>query len=143
MTMIETDPVKFYVARFLFLAFAFVQWMVAIAVVAMHAFPDHEFLIPGLFVSLGFFFLYVFRIVTEKVKKVAIGKNKVVIMEGDRNSRFSWPEVKSVKIVPFLNLYRMKLRGKKNPIYFFPDREIDPALPLMEKNSVKGKPKQA
>jgi hypothetical protein len=75
--------------------------------------------------------------VSEKIKRVAVGKNKIVIIDGDKNSRFSWPEVKSLKIIPFFNLYKLRLRGKKNPVYFFPAKNIDPAFGLMAKDTSK------
>lgn len=133
--MIEASPVKVYVARFVFLAFALIQWLVAAVLLVRFDFSSKSFFISLLFITLGLVFFYVFLIVNEKVKRVAIGKNKIVIIEGDRNSRFSWPEVKSLKIIPFFNLYRLKLRGKRNPVYFFPAKNIDPAFGLMAKDT--------
>ena len=133
--MIEASPVKFYIARFFFLAFAVIQWLVAAALVIRFGFTSKSFFISLIFFTLGLIFFYLFLIVNDKVKRVAIGKNKIVIIEGDRNSRFSWPEVKSLKIIPFFNLYRLKLKGKRNPVYFFPAKNIDPAFGLMAKDT--------
>lgn len=138
MTTAEASPVKFYLAKFSFLVIALVQWMVAAALLLQLGFSDKHFLIFLFFAGLGLIFLYLFLLVNEKVKRVAIGKNKIVIIEGDRNSRFSWPEVKSLKIIPFLNLYRLKLRGMKSPIYFFSAKNFDPEFGLM----VRGKAKE-
>jgi len=135
--MIEASPVKFYLAKFFFLVFAFIQWLVAGILLIQFTFSSKSFFISLFFITLGLIFFYVFLIVNDKVKRVAIGKNKIVIIEGDRNSRFSWPEVKSLKIIPFFNLYKLKLRGKKNPIYFFPAKNIDPAFGLMAKDTSK------
>ena len=133
--MIEASPVKFYVARFFFLAFALVQWLVAAVFFMRFAFDNSSVFISLGFIALGLISFYVFLLVNDKVKRVAIGKNKIVIIEGDRNSRFSWPEVKSLKIIPFFNLYRLKLKGKRNPVYFFPAKNIDPAFGLMAKDT--------
>lgn len=135
--MIEASPVKFYLAKFFFLVFAFIQWLVAGILLIQFAFSSKNFFISLFFVTLGLICFYVFLMVNDKVKRVAIGKNKIVIIEGDRNSRFSWPEVKSLKIIPFFNLYKLRLRGKKNPIYFFPAKNIDPAFGLMAKDTSK------
>lgn len=135
--MAEASPVKFYLAKFSFLVMAFVQWMVAATLLFELGFSDKNVLISLFFFSLGLIFLYLFLVVNEKVKRVAIGKNKIVIIEGDWNSRFSWPEVKSLKIIPFVNLYRLKLRGMKNPIYFFSSRSIDPEFGRMAKGKTK------
>ncbi|MEX2232597.1 MAG: hypothetical protein WD824_10580 [Cyclobacteriaceae bacterium] len=137
MTMIEASPVKFYLAKFFFLAFAFIQWLVAAILLVQFSFSNKNFFISLIFITLGLIFFYIFLIVNDKVKRVAVGKNKIVIIEGDKNSRFSWPEVKSLKIIPFFNLYKLKLRGKKNFIYFFPAKNIDPAFGLMATDTSK------
>lgn len=135
--MIEASPVKFYLAKFFFLAFAFIQWLVAAILLVQFSFSNKNFFISLIFITLGLIFFYIFLIVNDKVKRVAVGKNKIVIIEGDKNSRFSWPEVKSLKIIPFFNLYKLKLRGKKNFIYFFPAKNIDPAFGLMATDTSK------
>ena len=137
MTMIEASPVKFYLAKFFFLVFAFIQWLVAAVLLIQFSFSNQNFFISLVFVTLGLIFFYIFLVVNDKVKRVAIGKNKIVIIEGDKNSRFSWPEVKSLKIIPFFNVYKLRLRGKKSPIYFFPAKNIDPAFGLMAKDTSK------
>jgi hypothetical protein len=137
MTMIEASPLKFYLAKFFFLIFASIQWLVAGILLIQFHFSNRNFFISLVFITLGLIFFYIFLIVNDKVKRVAIGKNKIVIIDGDKNSRFSWPEVKSLKIIPFFNLYKLKLRGKKNPIYFFPARNIDPAFGLMARDTSK------
>ncbi len=133
--MIEASPLKFYLAKFFFLAFACVQFLAASILLIQFHFSNKNFFISLIFITLGLIFFYFFLIVNEKVKRVAIGKNKIVIIERDKNSRFSWPEVKSLKVIPFFNLYKLKLRGKKNPIYFFPARNIDPAFGLLVKDT--------
>jgi hypothetical protein len=78
-----------------------------------------------------------YLLITDKVRRVAIGKNKIIVTEGDRNIRFEWPEVKSLKIIPYLNLYKLKLKGKRGHIYFFPSQNIDPAFGLLSKDTSK------
>lgn len=137
MAMIEANPAKFYLAKFFFLVFAFIQWLAAAILLIRFEFTNKNFFISLIFITLGLVFFYIFLIVNDKVKRVAVGRNKIVIIEGDKNLRFSWPEVKSLKIIPFFNLYKLKLRGKKNPIYFFPAKNIDPAFGLMAKDTSK------
>ena len=78
-----------------------------------------------------------YLLITDRVRRVAIGKNKIIVTEGDRNIRFEWPEVKSLRIIPYLNLYKLKLKGKRGYIYFFPSQNIDPAFGLMSKDTSK------
>jgi hypothetical protein len=133
--MIEASPLKFYLAKFLFLIFALIQWVVSAILLVQFRFSDKNFFVALIFITFGLVFFYIFLVVNDKVKRVAIGKNKIVVIDGDRNLRFSWPEVKSLKIIPFFNLYKLKLRGKKNPIYFFPAKNIDPAFGLIAKDT--------
>src|SRR5688500_9523633 len=135
--MIEASPVKFYLAKFFFLVFALIQWLVAGILLIQFSFTNKNFFISLVFFTLGLIFFYMFLVVNDKVKRVAVGKNKIVIIEGDKNSRFSWTEVKSLQIIPFFNLYKLKLRGKRNPIYFFPAKNIDPAFGLMARDTSK------
>jgi hypothetical protein len=137
MPMIEANPVKFYVAKFFFLFFALIQWLAAATLLIRFNFNSKNFFISLVFITLGLIFFFIFLLVSEKIKRVAVGKNKIVIIDGDKNSRFSWPEVKSLKIIPFFNLYKLRLRGKKNPVYFFPAKNIDPAFGLMAKDTSK------
>jgi hypothetical protein len=135
--MIEANPVKFYVAKYFFLAFAFIQMLAALALVTQFGLTNKVFFVSLLFITMSTIFFAMFIVVTQKVRRVAIGKNKIVVIEGDRNMRFSWPEVKSLKIIPFFNLYKLKIRGKKKSIYFFPSKNIDPAFGLLAKDTSK------
>jgi len=137
MAMIEANPFKFYLAKYFFLAFALIQWLLSIIILMRFEFTSKTFFVALIFVTLGLLFFFLFLIVTDKIRRVAIGKNKIVVIEGERNIRFAWPEVKSLKIIPFLNLYRLKIKGKRNSIYFFPSRNIDPAFGLLAKDTSK------
>lgn len=135
MAMIEANPAKFYLAKFFFLAFSGIQWLAAAILLVELEFSNKNVFIALVLITLGLISFYVFLVVNDKVKRVAVGKNKIVVIEGDKNSRFSWPEVKSLRIIPFFNLYKLKLRGKKDPIYFFPAKNIDPAFGLLAKDT--------
>jgi hypothetical protein len=135
--MIEASPTKYYVAKYFFLGFAFIQMVVAFSLMMQFGLNNKVFFVSLLFITMSLIFLLIFFLVTQKVRRVAIGKNKIVIIEGDRNMRFTWPEVKSLKIIPFFNLYKLKLRGKKKPVYFFPSKNIDPAFGLLAKDTSK------
>lgn len=135
--MIEANPVKFYLAKYFFLAFAIIQWTVGGLIIFDRPFNAENFFYALFFFTLGLIFLFVFSLISDKIRRVAVGKNKIIVLEGHRNIRFEWPEVKSLKIVPVLNLYKLKIRGKKGSIYFFPSRNIDPAFGLMSKDTSK------
>lgn len=135
--MVEANPAKFYFAKYFFLGFAFIQWIVAASLLLRFEFSAKNFFISLIFFTLGLTLLIIFSIVSEKIKRVAIGKNKIVILEGHRNTRFEWPEVKSIKIIPLVHLYKLRIKGKKDPIYFFPSENIDPAFGILAKDTSK------
>jgi hypothetical protein len=137
MGMIEANPVKFYVAKYFFLAFAFVQMLVGGIILIRFEFSPKTFFVALIFLTFGLSLLFLYFLINDKMRRVAIGKNKIVIIEGDRNIRFAWPEVKSLKIIPFFNVYRLRIKGKRNSIYFFPSRNIDPAFGLLAKDTSK------
>lgn len=135
--MVEANPLKYYTAKYFFLGFSVLQWLVAAVILVRYPVDAKTFFVALVFLTTGSIFFLLFLIVTDKMKRVAVGKNKIIVIEGDRNVRFGWPEVKSLRIVPFLNLYKLKLKGKKGFIYFFPAQHIDPAFGLLTKDTSK------
>jgi hypothetical protein len=133
--MVEANPVKFYLAKFLFLGFSLVQWLVAATILLRFGFESKNFFVALIFITLGMVFFYIFLVISGQIKRVAVGKNKIVIIEGDRNMRFDWPEVKSLKLIPIFHVYKLKIKGKRNPIYFFPSKNVDPAFGLLAKDT--------
>lgn len=133
--MVEANPVKFYLAKFFFLGFSLIQWLVAAAVLIRFGLGGSNFIVALAFIMLGGAFFFIFFLINDKIKRVAVGKNKIVIIEGEKNVRFDWPEVKSLRLIPFFNLYKLKIRGKRNPIYFFPSKNVDPAFGLLARDT--------
>lgn len=136
--MTEASPVKFYFAKYLFLIIAVMLWIGGGLIIFNWEFTAKTFFVSVVFFTIGLIFLFIFSLISDKIRRVAVGKNKIVILEGHRNIRFEWPEVKSLKIVPFFNLYKLKIRGKKGSIYFFPSRNIDASFGgLMSRDTSK------
>jgi hypothetical protein len=133
--MVEANPVKFYLAKFFFLAISIIQWLVSATILFKFDFSHKNFFVALLFFTFGLIFFLIFLLISDKIKRVAVGKNKIVIIDGDRNMRFDWPEVKSLKLIPVFNVYKLKIRGKRNPIYFFPSKNVDPAFGLLAKDT--------
>jgi hypothetical protein len=133
--MVEANPAKFYVAKFFFLVMSVIQLIVASSILIRFPFNAKNFFVALLLITFGLIFLTIFLVLNAKIKRVAVGKKKIVVIEGDRNIRFEWPEVKSLELIPYFNVYKMKIRGKRNPIYFFPSKNIDPAFGLIAKDT--------
>lgn len=117
--MVEANPVKFYIARYFLLVMAFIQWSLGILLLYFEGFTMGTVAISVLFFAFGILLVVLNNVVSDKIKRVAVGDEKIVVLEEDHYLRFEWPEVKSLRIVPFLNLCKVKFRGKKGTFYFF------------------------
>jgi hypothetical protein len=122
--MKEASLVKFYFAKYFFLAFGLLQWLISALILFRQGhIPRSQFAAFVVF-TMGLVFVSLFLLTANKIKRVAITKNKIVVL-GNREQRFEWPEVKSIKNVPYINAYRLKIKGQKQ-IYFFPDQSTTP-----------------
>lgn len=133
----QASPVKFYFAKFFFLGFALLQWTVAYALASQFENTPKNTAAVFIFISLGCIFFVVFFFLTEVMRRVAIGKDKVVVIEMGKNQTIEWPEIKSIKIIPVFNIYKMKLKTRKKPIYFLPSKNIEPAYDLLAEDTSK------
>lgn len=135
--MKEANPVKYYVARYFFLALCLLQWIVASVIYATYPPTLKNQYASVVFLTLGAILFVCFLIINEKVRRVALSKKKIVVIQRGKKQRVEWDDVRSLKLVPFLNMYRLKLKGKKKGIYFFPTRNIDPAYGLLGDDTSK------
>lgn len=133
----QASPVKFYFAKFFFLGFALLQWAVAFALAAQFESTPKNTAAIFIFISLGCIFVVVFFFLMEVMRRVAIGKDKVVIIELGKNMIVKWPDIKSIRLIPVFNVYKMKLKTRKKPIYFLPSRNIEPAYDLLAEDTSK------
>lgn len=117
--MIEANPFKFYLAKYFFLVIALMQWAIGAVLFYLDDLTIKNMVIVTFFIFLGVVLIIVFNYVSERIKRVAVGNNKFVILEENSIVRFSWPEVKSFHLIPFLNLCKVKIRGRKGSFYFF------------------------
>ena len=117
--MVEANPVKFYLAKYFFLVLGLVQFATGAILFYLDEINLINLSIISLFIVLGIVAVIFYSIVSEKIKRVAIGNNKFVILQEDINIRFGYPDIKSWRIVPFINLCKVRIKGKKGSIYFF------------------------
>jgi hypothetical protein len=133
----QASPVKFYFAKFFFLGFALLQWTVAIALAVQFENTPKNTAAIFIFISLGCIFFVVFFFLMEVMRRVAIGKDKVVVIELGKNLTLKWPDIKSIKIIPVFNIYKMRLKTRRKPIYFLPSKNIEPAYDLLAADTTK------
>jgi hypothetical protein len=116
--------VKFYFVRYFFLAFGLLQGLAAtMLLLQFQDSPKNRFAV-FVFFSLGMILFSTHFLVFTKVKRVALSKKKIIVKYGHRTREFSWDEVKELKLLPFLNIYALKIRGKKR-IYFLPAHDSE------------------
>jgi len=123
--MKEASRVKFYFAKYFFLAFGLLQWLcgMLLFLVGNSGENGKQAL---LFFMIGLTFIALYFLIAGKLKRVAIGKKRIIVMDNNKSEHYEWPEVKSIKMVPYFNLCKLKLRGRKDRIYFLPDETFEP-----------------
>lgn len=135
----QANPAKYFLAKYFFLGLSMIQALIAVVIlVKMESTLKNQYA-SLLFFTLGALFFVAFLIIKEKVRRVAVGKKKLIIINSSKKQKVEWSDVNSLEIIPFINMYRLRLKGKKKGIYFFPTRNIDPAYGLLgEDNSKMG-----
>ena len=117
--MKEASLVKFYFVKYFFLAFGSLQGLAAaVLLFQFDDTPKSRFAVFVLF-TLAMILFSVHFLVFAKVKRVAMNKKKISIIFGHRTKQFDWYDVKELRLIHFLNIYSLKLKGKKK-IYFLP-----------------------
>lgn len=133
----QANPAKFYFAKYFFLGFGLLQWTVAAIFFFTFEQTPKNASAAFIFLCLGSIFNVIFFYLNGNMKRVAIGKSKIVVMEHGKTIRVEWPEVKSLQLVPIFNLYKLRLKSRKGPIYFFPSKNIEPAYDLLASDTSK------
>ncbi|HEX8061554.1 MAG TPA: hypothetical protein VF473_11495 [Cyclobacteriaceae bacterium] len=123
--MKEASLVKFYFAKYFFLAFGLLQWTISATFLINHGSSPKGQWSAFLFFTLGLILMTVQIVFATKVKRVAVGKKKVAVIAYGTTNRYEHEDVKSLKFIPAFNIYRMKIRGRKDVIYFLPCEESE------------------
>lgn len=141
--MKEASPAKYYLAKYFFLAFGALQWMVGGVIFTQSgSTPKGQFTV-FLFFTIGLLFFSLFLLISGNFKRVAVSKKKVTVIEPNKKQNYEWPQIKSIKFIPLFNLYRMKIKGRKGKIYFLPTENSEiiygmfPSAPGLEGRKMK------
>src|SRR5262245_43178271 len=126
----QASPTKFYFAKYFFLGFGLLQWTVAAVIALRFGSSTKNASATFIFLCLGSILLVIFFFLNSTMRRVAVGKNKIIVITGKKNMRIEWPDVKSIRLIPIFNLYKLKLKARRSPIYFFPSKNIEPAYDL-------------
>ncbi len=125
--MREASRTKFYFAKYFFLAFGLLQWTCAMLILGEST-ADKSKAAALLFFSLGMMMLAIHIVISPRLKRVALGKNRIAVFTNGQIMHYEWPEVKWIRPMPIVNVYKLKLRGKKGRIYFLPEKQEDPVF---------------
>jgi hypothetical protein len=123
--MKEASLAKYYFAKYFFLAFGLLQWTISVTFLMNHGSTPKGQWSAFLFFTLGLILMTIQIVFATKVKRVAISKKKIAVIAYGVVNRYDHEDVKSLKFIPAFNIYRMKIRGKKSPIYFLPCEESE------------------
>ena len=123
--MKEASPVKYYFAKYFFLALGLLQWFIGSMIFIRSGHLPKSQLAVFIFFTLGLVCVSLFMIVASKIKRVAIGKKRVAVINSYTTQEYELPEIKSIKFMPVFNMYRMKIKGKKEKIYFLPTQDSE------------------
>jgi hypothetical protein len=133
----QASPAKFYFAKYLFLIFGLLQLTVAAVLAYQFGNTPKNASVSFLLLCMGSIFIVLFFYIRASLRRVAVGKDKLVVIEAGKNIRVEWVEVKSIRLIPIFNLYKLSLKARKTPIYFFPAKNIEPAYDLLAADTSK------
>ncbi|MCZ8355968.1 MAG: hypothetical protein O9340_14600 [Cyclobacteriaceae bacterium] len=133
----QASPLKFYLAKYFFLLIGFMQWLLALVFFTQYQPNAKSQFATLIFFTIGglCFVLYVF--ISTHLRRVALSKKKIVILEQAKKQKVDWEDVKSLRLIPFINIYKLKIKGKKKGIYFFPSKDIDPLINFISQQGNK------
>jgi hypothetical protein len=123
--MKEASLVKFYFAKYFFLAFGSLQWLISLVYILKNGDTAKGQWTAFLFFTLGLILISVQIVFATQIKRVAVGKKKIAVITHGRVQRYDKDEIKSLRFISAFNVYRMKIRGRKGKIYFLPCEESE------------------
>jgi hypothetical protein len=123
--MKEASLVKYYFAKYFFLAFGLLQWTISVSFLINHGSTAKGQWSAFLFFTTGLILMSIQIVFATRLKRVAITKKKLVVFSNGCEYRYEYDDVKSLRFVPAFNIYRMKIRGRKGQIYFLPCEESE------------------
>jgi hypothetical protein len=123
--MKEASVAKYYFAKYFFLAFGSLQWVIAVIFLMKHGDTFKGQYATFIFFTLGLLLMSAHILFASNLRRVAVSKKKVSVTANGKTKNYEWDEIKSVKFIPVFNLYEMKIKGKKGTIYFLPTEESE------------------
>lgn len=121
--MKEASLVKYYFTKYFFLALGLLQWFIGTVIMMQQGNTPKGTFVMLLFFTIGLVSFSLFLIFAAHFRRVAIGKKKIAIIGNRKAQRYDLDEVKWMRFHPVFNLYSLKMKGKKQIVYFLPCEE--------------------
>jgi len=121
--MKEASVVKYYFAKYFFLALGLLQIAIGALVFLKQGDQIKGQFTATFFFTIGLVFVSLYLTVSSRIKRVAIGKKKIAVIGPYKTQRYEWDDIKFLRLIPVFNLYCLKIKGKKGKIYFLPTEE--------------------
>jgi hypothetical protein len=138
--MTEINSVKFYFARYFFLALGLLQGLTATLLLVQFGLSPKNIFAVFVFFTLSMILLSIHWMVVGRFKRVILDKKKISVVLPSKTKQYDWEDVKELKHLAFLNIYSLKLKGKRKQIYFLPTSREGALFGLFGSNlSVVGK----
>ena len=139
--MKEASKAKYFLAKYFFLSLGLLQWLVS-GMMLVRSSERNDFVFAALvFFALGLISFSIQALIANKLKRVALGKKKVAVIERAKTKSYKWPDVKSIRLIPFFNIYSMKLKGRKDKIYFLSTKSAPSVYGMFAANEFSDKAK--
>jgi len=133
--MEEANLVKYYLARYFFLALSVLQGL-ATALILLQLEDSQKNNIAALVMftaAMVFFSLHL--LIASRIKRVVMSKKKLAVINLHKVKEYDWSDVKALKLMPFVNMYSLKLKGKRSKIYFLPSSDTSAMFGIFSPDS--------
>ena|ERR1044071_4089292 len=98
--MKEASLVKYYFAKYFFLAFGLLQWTISVTFLMNQGSTPKGQWSAFLFFTIGLILMSMQIVIGARFKRVAIGKKKIAVFANGCVHRYEHDDVKSLKFVP-------------------------------------------
>ncbi len=133
--MEEANPVKYYLARYFFLALSVLQGLATALILLQFEDSDKTKIAALVMFTAAMVFFSLHLLLASRIKRVAISKKKLAVINTNKVKEYDWSDVKAIKLLPFLNMYSLKLKGKRSKIYFLASSNTSVLFGIFTANS--------
>ena len=133
--MEEANTVKFYLARYFFLALSVLQGLATALILLQFEDSDKSRIAALVMFTAAMVFFSLHLLIASQIKRVSVSKKKIAVINTHKVKEYDWSDVKAIKLLPFFNMYSLKLKGKKSRIYFLPSTDTSALFGIFTSNS--------